>query len=240
MAEQIASEHRKHELTVAQRKSGCLKKSAETKYAICKIFKKVSYFADLNCYRDRRALGSEFMSDGPKIFNNSAFDAMIINIAEGNLSFLADLYYQLRKPLFLYSLSILHDYYAAEDVTQETFIKIVNSSGTYQWNTNAKAWIYSITRNLALNELKARKKNDELNLDIQGAGAPFEERIDSIQEFNQLIAPFTGLDREILVLRFCNQLKYKEIATVVGGSPGSIRDRCFRALKKLKKLGRIM
>jgi hypothetical protein len=56
--------------------------------------------------------------------NNVYFDRMVKEIAEGHSDSLSELYDTLRKPVFVLALSILQDYYVAEDVMQETFIRV--------------------------------------------------------------------------------------------------------------------
>lgn len=55
---------------------------------------------------------------------------------------------EVRKPIFLFILSIVEDYHMTEDLLHETFIKIMLNIDKYKKGTNVKAWMLSIARNV--------------------------------------------------------------------------------------------
>ena len=162
------------------------------------------------------------------------YDRLVINIAEGNLSYLSELYLKLKKPIFALALSILGDYYAAEDIMQETFVKVTSNADSYQKGTNARAWIFSIARNLCLNSLHL-KKREELNENMTAAGGnTFEEKVASAIDFKQLISPLDETEKQIFVLHFYGGLKKTQIAKIMDITPVNVRAKYSRALKKLR------
>lgn len=164
-----------------------------------------------------------------------SLDNMVVNIAQGRLSYLSELYLKLKRPIFVLALSILHDYYAAEDVMQETFLKVTANAKEYRKGTNARAWILSIARNQSLNTLKRDKKDEELDENMAGSNAGLEENVAGTIDFYKMIEPLDDLEKQILVLRFSGGLKATEIAGIMNCSPGYIRNKFSRALKKIRK-----
>lgn len=167
-----------------------------------------------------------------KASNISYFDHMVVDIAQGNIDSLSELYYKLQKPVFVLALSILQDYYAAEDVMQETFIKVASNAKDYRQGTNAKAWIFSIARNLCLDTLK-KKKNDELTENIADS-ENFEEKAASSIDFLRMLKVLNEDEKQIIVMHFYGGLKKVEIAELMGVPSANIRVAYSRALKKLK------
>lgn len=97
---------------------------------------------------------------------NKQLDLCICEIATGNREALRQLYDEFKNPIFLFDLSILKNYQAAEDVEQDTFLNIMQSACKYRPGTNAKAWIFSITRNCCSDYLKTNTKYVPLEADI--------------------------------------------------------------------------
>lgn len=142
------------------------------------------------------------------------FDSVVANIAEGNTDSLSALYCRLKKPVFVLALSILRDYDAAEDVMQETFLRVISRAGEYRRGTNAKAWIFAIARNLCLDTLK-RRKPDELTEYIPDSSC-FEEKAASSIDFLRMLEALNDDEKQIIVMHFYGGLKKVEIAKLMG------------------------
>lgn len=79
--------------------------------------------------------------------------------------FIKKIYIELKKPIFVLPLSISNDYFIAEDILQETFVKVINNIDSFTKGTNAKAWVLTIARNTAINHVN-KLKREYLNEDI--------------------------------------------------------------------------
>lgn len=160
------------------------------------------------------------------------FDDAVKSIAEGRSDSLAELYATLKKPVFVFALSILQDYQEAEDVMQETFLRVAAKSSDYRPGTNARAWIFSIARNLSLDILK-RKKPVALTEDVADSGN-FEEKAASAIDFLRMLRVLNENERQIVVMHFYGGLRKAEIAKLLGVPSANVRVTYGRALKKLK------
>lgn len=108
---------------------------------------------------------------------------------------------------------------------QETFIKVINNSESYEKGSNAKAWIFSIARNISLNHIKSRKR-EELKDDIIKADSTlFTEEVESTMEFLRLIEPLEPEEREIIALKLSAGLNHKQIAKTLNISVINSRAR---------------
>lgn len=82
-------------------------------------------------------------------------EQLLVRIAAGDKAALAELYAQVKNPIYCFALSILHDSFAAEDVMQETFLQVWKSAPTYRPSgKNALTWILGITKYTALARLR--------------------------------------------------------------------------------------
>lgn len=167
---------------------------------------------------------------------NIGYDKSISKIAEGNLSALSELYIKLKKPVFILALSIVRDYPMAEDIMQETFVKVASNVDNYRKGTNAKAWILSITRNMSLDYLKKRKKEDITDEITVPSNSKFEEEIASTIEFQKMIEPLDEIEKQIIVLHITAGIKHKQIGKVLELTTENVRTKYSRAIKKLKAI----
>lgn len=171
--------------------------------------------------------------------NTDAINAVNNNslgrIASGDVSALHQLYENLKRPVFLLAFSILRDYALAEDVMQDTFLTVTEKAIAYHKNTNPKAWVLTITRNLSLNLLKNRRRESP-NADTMEHGLVKDSGQEPFYaaEFSQTLGQLEEPERTIVTLRIVCGLRHAEIAKIVGLSAGDTRVRYTRALKKLK------
>ena len=158
----------------------------------------------------------------------------ISEVSQGNMQALSDLYVNLKKPVYLLALSILKSESLAEDVVQETFIKILKHAEKFKSNTHARAWILKIGRNTALDILRQSSHEQPLWDDCPQVCSEFQQLETSI-DFLRATQSFKEIDKSILVLHIFGGLAHKQIAKIVDTSVGNVRIRYHRAIGELKK-----
>ncbi len=166
---------------------------------------------------------------------NQGFDFSLSEITTGDSEKLSQLYCSLKRPVFLLALSILGNYALAEDVMQDTFLKIQENASSYRPGTNAKAWVMTITRNLALNMLKKRGRED-LSLDsfIETETGGEIDMTGSV-DFTRALSLLEETERCIVTLKAICGFRHAQIAKITGITTADCRARYSRALKKLRK-----
>lgn len=163
-------------------------------------------------------------------------DELFVQIAEGDMQALETLYYQTYQAVYGFILSILKNQYDAEDILQETFIKIKTGAHLYKPQGKPLAWIFTIARNLSY--MKIRKdKNTQTS--------PYEE-LENMLDFsavedkeNKLLleAAFSILgdeERQIIILHANTGMKHREIAALVKLPLSTVLSKYNRGLKKLR------
>ena len=135
-------------------------------------------------------------------------------------------YEQYKTGLFRFALSILKDSHLAEDVLQETFVRLLHQNRLPDTD-KAQAWLYQVVRNLCYDLLRKQKRE---TVEVPQIPANPEGN----WEFIELIAPLPRKEQEILALRFIGGFSHQEIAKILGITTHSAKKRYERAIQKLR------
>jgi RNA polymerase sigma factor (sigma-70 family) len=146
-------------------------------------------------------------------------------------------------PLSGYLERMLQDSGKAEDVVQETFIKLIRQIRENPAPENTRAWLYKVASNLCRDYWRSASYRSERTalpevperLDKRPSVAEIYERRETRKEIIQSLNQLTETQREIVILRFYQDLKLIEIAEVLNLPLGTVKSRLFHALKQLKK-----
>lgn len=153
---------------------------------------------------------------------------------ESNLEF-KHLYTLHKKHVFAMALSILRDSSLAEDVMQETFIKLYQHQ-THQDIPNVKAWLLSVSRNTALDLYRKKKREiagfDERYFDQIHYKSPDPLDMMILTKYLELL---DSEERQIIILKDISGMKHREIAKIIEMPLGTVLWKYQSALKKLRK-----
>jgi RNA polymerase sigma factor (sigma-70 family) len=139
---------------------------------------------------------------------------------------------------------ILGDAAAAEDMTQEAFVRAHRYLARFREQEPFKPWLLRIVTNLALNEQRSRARKAGL---LERAGRllsrePAKGPEEILAAGDEAAAVWRALnrlredDRMILYLRYFLELDEKEMAAVIGRQPGTVKSRLHRASGRLRGL----
>lgn len=164
------------------------------------------------------------------------FDKVIQEIAAGNAEALKTLYEEYRFIVYSVALSILRNKPAAEDVLQETFIRVYEKAVTYQPGTNPKAWIASIARNLSYDVLRREKKQITDDFDIKETKNTTDMSVLQRLELTEALFRLEEIERQIVVMHLVVGLKHFEISEVLGIPAGTVRWKYRKSLSRLAEI----
>lgn len=162
-------------------------------------------------------------------------DALIVRVANADMSALEELYNALAKQVYAYSLSISRNRQTAEDVMQDTFVKVYAYSKNFKPKNLGIAWIMRIARNLTLDAISDKGKAAEMLDDNIVAGASTEETAVANELFRSALNSLADSEREVFVLHAVSGLRLEEIARVLDQPTGTIKWRHAQAVKKIKQ-----
>jgi len=164
-------------------------------------------------------------------------DSLFGKIAAGDLAALEKLYELMQKDVLLFALSITRNLMFAEDVRQETFIKIYNQASKYSAGTNALGFVFTVTKNTALDMLRhARHEipNDEAIWNIT-----YNTRENDVVDklfLKQVISKLKPHERQILLLHLVSGYTHKEIASLLYLPVTTVQWRYRIALQKISRI----
>jgi RNA polymerase sigma-70 factor (ECF subfamily) len=132
----------------------------------------------------------------------------------------------------------------AEDLTAETFFKVVRAAGTFDpARGTAKAWILTVARNVLTDWRRRGRLRQYVSIgtmhDLAYDAPSPEERLMKEEEVGRIldaVATLPAADRELIGLRYGSGLDTAETAQILGISEGSVRTRLWRVLERLRKV----
>ena len=180
---------------------------------------------------------------------------LVRDFIAGNEAAFTQLVTKYKDALTNYVNLIVGDYDIASDLSQETFLRVYRNiarySNVYQFST----WIYRIATNLAIDEMRFRKRRGQVFYNnVWGAanrgeddgpefeisdvrGGPGEEilRKESSQVLSDAIRSLPEKYRTAFILKEVQELQYEEVARILGCSAGTIKSRLHRARELLQR-----
>ncbi|RIA10364.1 RNA polymerase ECF family sigma subunit [Flavobacteriaceae bacterium MAR_2010_72] len=170
-------------------------------------------------------------------------DQIIINqVIDGNTNAFAVLVDRYKDLVFTLALRMMKHREEAEEVAQDTFIKVFKSLDKFKGGSKFSTWIYKVAYNSCLDKIKSNKRkyneveiNNHTSNYIKTSNNAFddlveEERKQAIQEcLNQLPSD----DSFLLTLFYFEDQSLEEISSIIGLTPNNVKVKLFRARKKL-------
>ena len=169
---------------------------------------------------------------------NGELEALIDGIAAGSREDLAELYRRTRAAVYGLARSYLKNGAEAEDVAQDTFVKVWAAAPSYRPQGKPMAWLLTIARNLALGRLRTAARIQDLS-EAQWSAFSIESDTLTADDRTVLAAALGRLsdeERHIVVLHAVCGLKHREIAQFLGLALPTVLSKYHRSLKKLKTI----
>lgn len=150
-----------------------------------------------------------------------------------------------QKKVFHLALSMSHNEATAQDLAQDVFLRVWKALPVYDGRASLSTWIYTISRNVCLNELqRAARKNTvpldapELARTVETLAAldSAEASIGASQDIEAVLARLPVKYQQVLRLFYLEQKSYEETAALLGLPMGTVKTFLFRARKELARL----
>jgi RNA polymerase sigma-70 factor (ECF subfamily) len=137
-----------------------------------------------------------------------------------------------------------------ESIGQEVFLRAFRFRATYRYPQKLSTWLFTITRNLAINQSRRRRRSPirnitELNLDgMDISGDPYQvaaRATDDVEKQEEIARVLVALDalptdqKEVIVLGIFQDLSYAEMEDITGTKAVTLRSRMFHGLKRLSR-----
>lgn len=163
-------------------------------------------------------------------------DELLSGVAAGDREALAQLYRRTRTAVYGLALSYVKNAHDAQDVTQDTFVRVWDSACQYKPQGSPMGWLLAVARNLALMKLRQGSRQEQLE-DEEWDAIPAESPAvtpEDRQVLQQAMAALTDEERQVVMLHAVTGLKHREIAHLLEMPLATVLSKYHRALKKLR------
>jgi len=180
--------------------------------------------------------------------NEITDEELIKNFQNGDVNSYNQLVYRYKDKLFNYIIQFVKDAAQAEDLLQDTFLKLYTHKDSYKEIAKFSTWIYTIAGNYAKTELRKYKRrktysHSDLGFDNKEfiikdkAETPSEAFLNKNlkTELNNCLSILPLNFRTIIILRDIQELSYDEISTIVELPLGTVKSRINRARLKVQE-----
>ncbi|MBE5956780.1 MAG: RNA polymerase sigma factor [Lachnospiraceae bacterium] len=167
----------------------------------------------------------------------SHLDKLLKRMAMGDKTAFADFYQETRASIYGFALSLTKNAADAEDILQETLLKVWLSADSYKAKGTPMAWVLTITKNLALMKLREKKRHQDLEPEQWDMEFHIPDSAGNTEDRHLLEAALTILteeERQIVLLHAVSGLKFREIGELTGIGLSTVLSKYHRSLKKLK------
>jgi len=163
-------------------------------------------------------------------------------VAAGDPGAFTALYERHKGRLFSYLVRLTGNRHIAEDLLQETWLRVYRARGSYQPSGRFQTWLFTIARRLLLDHARRAPGAWESDTEATEAlSAPERtehgaEAKDLLLRVERALSALPPGQREVVLLARFAGLTAEEVATVTGSTPGAIRVALHRALQRLRTL----
>lgn len=168
-------------------------------------------------------------------------EELVEKIISGELELFEEIFNRYQPKLIRYVFSMVRDFSLANDIVQETLIKVYKNLNGFNSKYKFSSWAYRIAHNETMNSIKRNKRVvQEVNIDLI-PDLTYETRTDSEidgQILSQSVKNCLNLlppkYREIVILQYYENMKYEEISDILKMPISTVGVRSLRAKQKLK------
>ncbi len=169
-------------------------------------------------------------------------EKLLEQMADGDQAAFEAFVHRYHVAIHQYSERLLKDTKKAEDVVQETFIRLLKQLQNKQIPVYPKAWLYRVASNICKDYWRSAQyrsedtAKDEMPVTVDQKASVIEiyEHQETRKEILNSLKNLSETQQQIVTLRFYQDMKLKEIAEILDLPLGTVKSNLFHALKKLK------
>jgi RNA polymerase sigma-70 factor (ECF subfamily) len=187
----------------------------------------------------------------PVALGKSSDEELMRRTQNGDKASFSILYDRYSSAVLSYLYRMLGNVEDVESIGQEVFLRAFRFAPTYRYPQKFSTWLFTITRNLAINHSRRRKRSPvrnitELNLEgVDISGDPYQvasKATDDLEKQEEIARVLKALDdlptdqKEVIVLGVFQDMSYAQMEEITGTKAVTLRSRMFHGLKKLASL----
>jgi RNA polymerase sigma-70 factor, ECF subfamily len=186
----------------------------------------------------------------PAVLGRASDEDLMRRTQNGDKQAFSLLYERYSGSVLSYLYRMLGNVEDVESIGQEVFLRAFRFAPTYKYPQKLSTWLFTITRNLAINQSRRKKRNPvrsvtELNLEgVDVSGDPYQvaaratddvEKQEEIARMLKALDDLPGDQKEVIVLGVFQDLSYAQMEEITGTKAVTLRSRMFHGLKRLSR-----
>jgi RNA polymerase sigma-70 factor (ECF subfamily) len=194
----------------------------------------------------------EFKSE-TVMLHDEADEALMVRYQQGEVRAFEILLQRHRKPIYNFIFRFVGSRELAEDLMQDTFLRVIKGAANYKRKAKFTTWLYTIARNLCVDQSRRKKHRNHKSLDapfksgdgnsgtlldvVPGSEMASDRKTVSRelhQKMHHAIRKLSEQQREVFLMREFLDMPFKQIADVVGVPENTVKSRMRYALEKLR------
>lgn len=177
---------------------------------------------------------------------------LMLRVKQGDMAAFEELVDKYKQPVINLIYRTLRDATEAEDLAQHVFLQVFKSAHRYRVSAKFSTWLYTIARNLCLNEIRRRSRHPADSLDVahpDNEDQPLRQYVDTknysppdlllqdelVQKIEQALAELPENQRTAILMFREDELSYEEIAQVLRCSLSATKSLIHRGRETLKQ-----
>lgn len=166
---------------------------------------------------------------------------LILQVKEGNHGAFRVLVERYMKHAYNIAYGFVNDHDDAEDIAQESFVRIYDSIKTFRGDAAFNTWLYRIVMNISLNRLRRKKNMNRTKLSsfqnmmlTADSGYAMVSQNETKEIMERKLHELPTLQRAVVILRHLNGLSTKQVSGILRCSEGTVKTHLHRGLKNLR------
>jgi RNA polymerase sigma-70 factor (ECF subfamily) len=168
-------------------------------------------------------------------------EKLIARFKSRDISAFDEIFSKYYKPIYYYVYKMLYNSEVAEDITQDTLIKVYKNLSSVDETIKFSSWIYKIAHNSCIDYIRKNKINFELIDNVKYLDKEENEPENKYlnkemhNKIKKVMLKIGSKYRAILILRDYNDLSYKEISVILGCSESAVKSLIYRARQEFQR-----
>lgn len=168
---------------------------------------------------------------------------LVLLAKEGNIPAFRALVEKHMRQAYNIAYGVVNDHAEAEDIAQESFVRVYQSIRSFRGDAQFSTWLYRIVANVSLNRMtktKARQKHeipiDQVTIAHQPHTVTPDHADDLQGHIERAIHRLPTMQRAVVILRHLNGLSTKQVSGILRCSEGTVKTHLHRGLRKMRTL----
>ncbi|MBK7640546.1 MAG: RNA polymerase sigma factor [Bacteroidetes bacterium] len=144
-----------------------------------------------------------------------------------------------KKQLYYHIRRYVSNHEDANDILQNTFLKVWVSIEQFRGDSSLYSWLYRIASNESITYINKTKKRNEIGLETQSIGekgtADSLDSNDLVERLEKAIAILPDKQKQVFILRYYDEMPYEKMSEVLQTSVGALKASYFHAVKKVEQ-----